>query len=177
MLKQIIKSVLRFLATPWRAVRHQRDGVCDSAERHEIPNEVLLGLVREYLQEGHTGQIWVKGYSMRPFLEHMRDQVKLVPVKRPLEVGDAILAEITKGHYVLHRIIDIKGEHITLMGDGNVRGTESCTTKDVVGIVTEYIRPKRTLLASDKGLIRRIKIWRKLLPIRRYLLVFYKASI
>lgn len=176
-LKRIVKTVLRVLLSPWRWCRRRRDGVLPTEERHEIPNDVLLGLVRDMIREGHTATIWVKGYSMRPFLEHMRDKVILAKPSRPLEEGDAVLAEIAPGHYVLHRIIGIEGERLTLMGDGNVRGTETCLVKDVAGIVTHYIRPKRTILASDEKLIRRIKRWRRRLPYRRYLLYIYRATV
>ena len=133
--------------------------------------------MREYIQRGETVIIFVKGYSMRPFLEHLRDRVKLAPWQE-LHVGDAILAEIAPGHFVLHRIINIDGNNITLMGDGNIRGTEHCTMDNVCGVVTEYLRPAgHVLLASDPSLHRRIRLWRRLLPIRRYLLFLYKATI
>lgn len=146
-------------------------------ERHEIPNDVLLGLVRDMIRKGHTATIWVKGYSMRPFLEHMRDKVILAQPSRPLAVGDAVLAEISPGHYVLHRIIEREGDKLTLMGDGNIRGVEHCRVGDVAGVVTHYIRPKRTIQASDEQLIRRIQRWRRCLPYRRYLLLLYKSTL
>lgn len=184
----LVHSCLRLLLFPWRWKNHRRDGQVETAGRHELPNDVLLGLVRDKIREGskdgqgqhfehHKATIWVKGYSMRPFLEHMRDKVLLAYPQRPLEVGDAVLAEITPGHYVLHRIISLEGEHVTLMGDGNLRGTEHCRLQDVVGIVEEYIRPKRTIPASDPQLIRNIQRWRRLLPYRRWLLLIYKATV
>jgi hypothetical protein len=49
---------------------------------------------------------------------------------------------------------------------------------DVCGVVTEYLRPNgHVLLASDPTLKRKIKLWRRLLPIRRLLLFIYKATI
>ncbi|MDE6633662.1 MAG: hypothetical protein K2J96_00175, partial [Bacteroidaceae bacterium] len=80
-------------------------------------------------------------------------------------------------HYVLHRIIRIEGGRLTLMGDGNVKGTERCRRQDVAGVVTHYLRPTRTLSASDAGLKRRIRLWRSLLPVRRYLLFAYRAMV
>ncbi len=176
-MKKLIKGILRILMTPWRKRKAKRDGVIDNTERKEYANDVLLALVGKKIAEGHDATIIVKGYSMRPFLEHERDKVILTQVTKPLQVADAILAEITPGHYVLHRIIDIQGNHITMMGDGNLRGVEHCTTSDVRGLVTHYIRPNRTLLASDEKLQQRIRLWRKLLPIRRLLLLIYKATI
>lgn len=175
-IKSIIRFLLRILLTPFRRFNKRRNGVAPSEDRHELPNDVFLGLVSETLAEGHTAVIWVKGYSMRPFIEFGRDKVKLAPAAACHE-GDAVLAEIAKGHYVLHRIIKADGERLTLQGDGNVRGIEHCLTADVRGVVTEYIRPNRTLSADDVCLKRKIRLWRKLRPIRRYLLFIYKALI
>ena len=175
-IKSIIRFLLRILLTPFRRFNKRRNGVAPSEDRYELPNDVFLGLVSETLAEGHTAVIWVKGYSMRPFIEFGRDKVKLAPAAACHE-GDAVLAEIAKGHYVLHRIIKVEGERLTLQGDGNVRGIEHCLTADVRGVVTEYIRPNRTLSADDVCLKRKIRLWRKLRPIRRYLLFIYKALI
>jgi len=174
--KSIIRFLLKLLLTPFRFFNKRKNGVAPSEVRHELPNDVFLGLVSEKLAEGHTAVIWVKGYSMRPFIEFGRDKVKLATAA-VYQVGDAVLAEIEKGHYVLHRIIKTEGNKITLQGDGNIRGVEHCTTADIRGVVTEYIRPNRTLLADDEGLKRKIRIWRTLRPIRRYLLFIYKAVI
>lgn len=105
------------------------------AHRMEVPNAILLGQVKEAVRTGHTATINVKGYSMRPFLEHCRDKVRLAPVAG-LAVGDAVLAEISPDLYVLHRIIRIEDDRVTLMGDGNLRGVEHCYRKDVVAVVT-----------------------------------------
>lgn len=149
----------------------------------EVPNHILLTAVRDALRDGHTATISVKGWSMRPFLEHLRDKVLLVSPEGA-NTGDAVLAEITPGHFVLHRIIEISPnaadnalDAITLMGDGNVYGTEHCMRKDICGIVSLYIYPHKTLQADDPKLLKRIRRWRKLLHIRRYLLAIYRATV
>lgn len=91
-----------------------------AVRRMEVPNAVLLGQVKEAIREGHTATINVKGYSMRPFLEHCRDKVRLAPFT-DLKVGDAVLAEFSPDKYVLHRIIEIDGDVVVMMGDGNLR--------------------------------------------------------
>ena len=78
---------------------------------------------------------------------------------------------------MLHRVIERQGADLTLQGDGNIRGVEQCLVSDVCGVVIEYIRPKRTILASDPSLRRRIRLWRFLRPARRLLLAFYKAYV
>lgn len=172
----MIKRLTRALLTPWRRRYQKRNGVVSNQLRHELPNDAWLGEVSQMLREGKPYAIYVKGYSMRPFIEHTRDRVFLEK-RDTYNVGDAVLAQIAPGHYVLHRIIEKQGDNLTLQGDGNVRGEEHCQEKDVCGVVTQYIRPHRTIPADDPKLVRRIRLWRRLRPIRRYLLFIYKAVV
>ena len=90
-----------------------------------IPNEILIPQFKQLLDEGHTVRFRVRGTSMRPFLEDQRDVVTLTPLSREPEIGDAILAEVAPKHYVLHRVVRLQGDQITLQGDGNINYTES----------------------------------------------------
>lgn len=181
--KKAIHKALRILLFPVRLQYCKKNGTQKQSPRIELPNDILLGAVRDAIQEGHTATILIKGWSMRPFLEHQRDKV-ILDSPYGAQIGDAVLAEIVPGKFVLHRIIGIKQhaqdkdlDEITLMGDGNVNGTEQCLRKNICGIVTHYIRPNRTIPANNPNLIRNIRIWKKLLPIRKYLLTIYKAII
>lgn len=181
--KKITHKCIRLLLFPFRSQYIKRNGAIINSSGIEIPNNVLLGAVRDAIREGHTATIVVKGWSMRPFLEHLRDKV-ILDAPGEVKEGEAVLAEISPDTFVLHRIIEIKShgkdkelDEITLMGDGNIRGTEQCLRKDICGRVTYYIRPNRTIPASDPTLRKNIQRWKKLLPIRRYLLVIYKALI
>lgn len=183
LLKKTINGGLRLLFAPLRLMRGNRKPNGAQPQHMEVPNHILLVAVRDALRKGYTATISVKGWSMRPFLEHLRDKVQLSSPDGAI-VGDAVLAELSPGHFVLHRIIAIQpndADHsrdaITLMGDGNIRGTEHCMRSDLCGIVTHYIYPHKTVPADDPGLQRRIRRWRRLLPIRRYLLAIYKANI
>lgn len=175
-LKTIIKRLVRTLLTPWRKRYRRRNGTVSNQPRHELPNDVWLGEVSQMLREGKPYAIYVKGYSMRPFIEHTRDRVFLEK-RDSYNVGDAVLAQIAPGHYVLHRIIEKLGDNLTLQGDGNIRGVEHCLEQNVSGVVTQYIRPNRIIPADDPKLMCRIRLWRKLRPIRRYLLFIYKAIV
>ena len=102
------------------------------AEKHTkvtMPNAVLLGEVKQFLREGRRVILQVKGNSMLPFIRGGRDSVELT-AESSYGIGDIVLAEIDKGHYVLHRIVAIGGheaaDKVVLMGDGNLRGTEEC---------------------------------------------------
>lgn len=132
-----------------------------------LPNEVLIGEVAELLNAGREVVMTPKGNSMLPFIRGDVDNVRL---RKPesLHVGDIALARFG-GRYVMHRIIAINGDTVTLMGDGNLQGTEKGSRSEVLGIVVEIITPSNRHRRPGKGLL-----WRKLLPVRRYLLKFYR---
>lgn len=134
----------------------------------------LLDEAVRRVNQGAEVTIPLGGYSMRPFLEDKRDKAVLMPIKEQLKVGDPILAEPAPGFYVLHRIVKMDGEHLTLRGDGNI-GTERCLKSDVRAAVKGFYRKGRAKLDSVEG--RKWKVysflWLKLLPIRRILLGIY----
>lgn len=136
-----------------------------------IPNDVLIPEIKRFIDEGRTAIFRVRGNSMRLFLKDGRDKVVLAPCQEA-EVHDVVLAEITPGHYVLHRIIKKEGHRIILKGDGNVYGTEECTIHDIVGIATGFIRKGRSTIDSVEGCKWRIysTLWLILSPVRRYIL-------
>lgn len=139
-----------------------------------MPNAVLLPEIVKLLDEGHTVTLRLRGYSMRPFLEDGRDKALLTKAQNP-RVGDPVLAEVAPRHFVLHRIIRINGEDVTLRGDGNL-GTEECKLTDVRGTVIGFYRKGREKLERTDGLKWRCYswLWTRLFPIRRYLLAFYR---
>jgi hypothetical protein len=114
---------------------------------------------------------------MRPFLENGRDKALLRKAEE-VKVGDPVLAEIHPGHYVLHRIVDITGDQVTLRGDGNL-GTEQCQLSDVKAIAIGFYRKGREKLDSIKDCKWRIYSWWwvRLLPLRRYLLFAFHPHI
>ena len=139
-------------------------------DKRVIPNDILLGEVAALLREGREAVITPTGNSMLPFIRGGVDRVVLRRTD-DVTVGDIVLVH-TGGRYILHRLIARDGDALTLMGDGNLQGTESCTTADVVGTVTAVIRPSGRELTPGKG-----RLWRILKPLRRYLLAIYRRLI
>ena len=103
---------------------------------------------------------------MLPFIRGGRDSVVLQK-KESVEVGDIVLIRLP-GRYVLHRVIALDGDKVTLMGDGNIAGTEECTRADIMGTAIEIGRGNRAV-KPGKG-----RIWRALKPFRRYILAIYR---
>ena len=142
----------------------------------KIPNDILLGQVRQLINKGHTVTILVKGNSMRPFLEGGRDSVELA-YAGTLKKGDIVLAEITPGKYVLHRIIKIYGTSLTLMGDGNLRETETCSAENIAGITIAVIRKGKKIDCRSRKWKNLSMFWFTMRPMRRYLLAIYRQFI
>ncbi len=135
-----------------------------------MPNAKLIPAVAELLKEGHTVTLPLRGNSMRPFLVHKRDKALLI-LPKAIKTGDPVLAEVSSKHYVLHRIVKIEGDTITLCGDGNC-ATESCHRDNVVALAVEFYRKGRTRPDSIYSLKWRVysALWTRLFPLRRYLL-------
>lgn len=140
----------------------------------KFSNAQFLPQVVRLINEGHTVTINLKGFSMRPFLENDRDKALLTKPVHPV-VGDPVLAEVSPGHFILHRIIKIDGDSVTLRGDGNL-GIERCRMQDVCGAVVGFYRKGHKKLDRTDGMKWRIYsfFWTRLYPIRRYLLAAYR---
>lgn len=137
-----------------------------------MDNAVLLPFVINELEQnpGKTITLPLRGRSMRPFLEDGRDKA-LLTLATAVKVGDAVLAEISPGHFVLHRIINIDDMQVTLRGDGNL-SEEHCLLSDVKAVALGFYRKGRDRLDSTQGTKWKVYswCWTRLYPIRRYLL-------
>ena len=136
-------------------------------------NEIIEEAIR-LVREGVNVTLPVNGNSMLPFIIGGKESVIL---HRPglIDVGDVVLAWVDGNRYVVHRIIRIDGDRVTLMGDGNVAVTEHCLLKDVKARVTHVVsadNKKRDLYSRWR--VRAAKLWYWLRPIRRYLLAIYR---
>ena len=141
-------------------------------------NDVVIKESIGLLQEGRRVVLSVKGNSMLPFIIGGKESVELVSPQSPLKIGDVVLAWVDGTHYVIHRIIGIDGNQVSLMGDGNIKGVELCT-KDEVAAIAEYVvspKGKRRYLYT-KGRVRFARLWRKMLPVRRWILAIYRRTL
>ena len=134
-----------------------------------FPNEKLFAEVTALLVDGQTVTLRAKGNSMFPFITGDRDCVVLQQ-KQDLQVGDIALARLKNGRYVLHRIYRLQGENVLLMGDGNLSATEACFKEDISGVAVKIQRNGHTIYCTSKTEQFKARLWKRLLPFRRYLL-------
>ena len=132
------------------------------------PDEQSLARVAHLLDEGKVVVLkQIYGNSMLPFIRGGVDSVRL---RKPegVKVGDIVLA-VFGGRPIVHRVIAINGTKVTLMGDGNLKGTEKGNLSEVLGIVDQIISPSGRCRKPGNG-----RLWRRLLPVRKYLLKVYR---
>ena len=142
----------------------------------QIPNDKLIPYIAADVRSGHTVTFTVRGYSMRPFIEHERDKVVLAPIDSPLRRGDVILAEIAPKRYAMHRIIKLSAESITMQGDGNPWQTETFPPSAIIGRAKAFYRKGSDKPVSVESLTWRIysRLWMAFKPVRRYLLALHR---
>ena len=138
----------------------------------EIPNGILLREAENFLREGREVVLMTKGFSMLPFIRGGRDSVVLVRQQTYLP-GDVVLARLSEGNYVLHRIVEMNGDCVTLKGDGNLKGTEQCSQEGLCGKAVE--------LQDRKGRSRKVRsaeLWNRIpYTIRRYTLGILRRTL
>lgn len=155
----------------------------------EMENAEFLPVVCQLVNEGKEVSIRAKGNSMRPFVESGRD-VAVLSRADCWRRGDVVLAEIEKGHYVLHRIdllytsegkaltstpISASEVKVQLRGDGNPRGVEHCEVRDLRALCVAFIRKGREVRLKDSRFWKIYsRVWPALLPVRRWLLAAYR---
>jgi len=133
-----------------------------------IPQDIYFGEIERILDEGKSVLMTPKGNSMLPFIKGARDKVMLIKPYRPLEVGDIILFK-TGDRFIMHRLQKIEGDYLTMMGDGNIKGTENCSVGDVIALVTEIHKENGKVVRPGKA-----RLWHALRPFRRYILAIYR---
>jgi hypothetical protein len=140
-------------------------------DKKVVANEIILEDADILLKEGREVTLRPLGSSMLPFIRGGKDSVRLKKMPS-VAVGDMILVRLQGPRYVLHRLIEKDGDKLTLMGDGNLAGTESCTEKDVIGTVIAIERGRRVVKPGNG-------LWWRRIPriVRRYLLAIYRRII
>lgn len=149
----------------------------NSLQKHNImqlSGEFIILEALRLVGEGRDVIFPVKGTSMLPFIIGGKESAVFSPVKK-IKKGRVVLAYTSGGNYVVHRIIKIKDNDITLMGDGNLKGCEYCKLSDIKAEVNYVIgqNGKKRCLNTFWRLAAAF-FWRILRPVRRYLLAIYR---
>ena len=87
--------------------------------KRTVPNRMLFAETRDQLLAGREVVVRVLGQSMLPFFRS-GSRITLRPLREgDLRRGHVVLGETDNGHFVVHRILTVGDERVTLLGDGN----------------------------------------------------------
>lgn len=127
-----------------------------------IANRELFGIVRDTLLEGSTVRVAVNGQSMLPFFRS-GSTITLRPVREEDIRKYSVVMADAGDSFVVHRIIEVGKDMVTLLGDGNYIGTERVSRDKIYGVVD----------CSALHLFF-AKIWLWLRPLRRFPLAIFR---
>ena len=106
------------------------------------------------------------GVSMRPMLRNRRDRVIIRSTEgKRLSKWDLPLYKRPDGKYVLHRVIEVRDGYYVIRGD-NTYAKEHVPDDWIVGVMTEFYRGERHVLATNRGYRRYAAFWQTVYPLR-----------
>lgn len=121
---------------------------------------------RQLAEEGFYVSTTV-GVSMRPMLRNRHDRVIIRPVgKERLQKYDLPLYRRPDGKYVLHRVIGVEDGYYVIRGD-NTYAKEKVPDAWIIGVMTEFYRGDRHVMADDRGYRRYAAFWQGIYPLRK----------
>ena len=120
----------------------------------------------EILNKQGTLVFTPRGNSMQPLLLDGENPVVLEKVSGRLQKGDIPFYKRENGQYVLHRIIDVRDGYYVIRGD-NTFVKELVPDEWIIGVMTEFYRGKRHVLADNKAYRRYAAFWHAIYPLRK----------
>ena len=136
---------------------------------------VMMQEISRLISEGKTISISAKGYSMNPFIVHMKDQITLGSwTDDQIKKGAVVLVKDVRGCYIIHRIIKREGNVLTLMGDGNIGIIETARVEDIIALMHAVIKKGRTYSVNSLSWRLYSWFWKLLTPVRRYPLAVWR---
>ena len=127
-----------------------------------VSNIATFSVVRDILLEGSSVTVSVNGQSMLPFFRS-GSTILLRPIQGKDFKKYAVVFADAGDHFVVHRIIEVRKTSVSLLGDGNIIGTETMTKDKVYGLVD-----------CSAMHIFFAKIWLWMRPIRRFPLAIFR---
>ncbi len=135
-------------------------------------------LLKETLLLGHKIKFTVSGSSMYPLIVNNRDQVLIERIDgKRLKIGDIILFQNEREHYILHRIYKKAEGGYRTIGDSCILEDGFVEQAAIIGRVTKIYR-KDKILDCNRPIWRIVfRIWIWCLPIKDYLFFLYHLAI
>ncbi len=144
-------------------------------KRMRPPIELIIPYIRECIKAGQNVKLAVTGNSMYPLLRGNSDAVFLTkPVD--LKKYDVVLFRRADGDYVLHRIILIKDDIMTISGDAEIKKEYPVFIDDCIGKMTAFERRGKLHTTDDFSYKLYSRFWLLVFPLRRIIIAFLKKG-
>ena len=110
------------------------------------------------------------GTSMLPLLRPKRDLIIIERAASRLKKYDVPLYKRDSGKYVLHRIVKIRPDGYVLCGDNQWRREYGVTDRQIIGMLTGFVRDGREISVTDQRYRLYVHVWCDLFWLRAGLL-------
>lgn len=119
----------------------------------------LMPAIKEQLLSGGSVRFSPNGTSMLPMLRQGVDTVVLSPLPQQLKPYDLPLYQRDNGQYVLHRIVAVKEDTYSCVGDNQFQLERGVRQDQMIGYVTTFYRGEKA--CSVRSLSHRVycRIW------------------
>lgn len=104
---------------------------------------------------------------MLPLLRQKKDLFTVTKQQGRYKKYDVVLYKRDNGDYVLHRIVKVLKDGYVILGDNCLNKEYGITDKDILGIMTSFVRDGREYQVSSKGYQLYVRVWYALYPVRR----------
>lgn len=103
----------------------------------------LVPVIREVIASGGEFNLFTRGTSMRPTI---CEGVHSVMLGAPddIRAGDILLYERENGEFVLHRLVRMRGDRLTMCGDNQFILEKGIPRSSVVAKVTAILQGEKT---------------------------------
>lgn len=115
--------------------------------------ETLYPVMLETLNSGNSFTFSPKGKSMLPLIRQGVDSVKISPICGKLNKYDLPLYRRSNGQFVLHRVVGVSNDKYIMCGDNQFIYEYGIEDSQLIGLVTEIIKPEGIIRTSDKSYI------------------------
>ena len=136
------------------------------SEQVFLEGEELMALVRETVAAGQKVRyLPFRGISMLPMLRQGRDSVELAPLPERLKQYDLPVYQLPSGKYVMHRVVEVKGDHYICNGD-NLVEMETVYPHQLVALVSAFTRDGKRVEIDDPRYRAYCRFWCAVRPAR-----------
>ena len=125
----------------------------------------LMPLIKETISQGKSIRFSVTGNSMFPLFANRRDSVTVSPADK-IKKYDIVLHRRADGTYIMHRVIKVKGNLLTIAGDNEIQKECNVPASAVVAKVTAFTRKGRDCTMNELWYKLYSRLWLAVFPFR-----------